>query len=102
MALGPAEKHFFRPDVARDVDDELAHHLEMRERELVAQGIVVGDARDDVVRRFGNVAAIARECRAIDEAWYREQRRASMWMDLRQDIAYGFRMLGWCSSRSPY
>jgi putative ABC transport system permease protein len=36
---------------------------------------------------------IARECRSIDERWYREQRRASMWMDLRQDVTYAVRTL---------
>jgi hypothetical protein len=35
VARRDVEKRFFRPDVARDVDDELAFHLEMRERELV-------------------------------------------------------------------
>ena len=88
-----AEKQFFRPDVARDVDDELTFHLEMRQRELVERGVPPADARERVARRFGNLAAVARECRAIDEAWYREQRRASMWMDLRQDVTYAWRML---------
>lgn len=88
------ERRFFRPDIARDVDDELAYHLEMRERELVAQGVLPGEARAEVRKRFGNVASIARECRAIDESWYREQRRASMWMDLRQDFGFAVRVLG--------
>ena len=88
-----SEKQFFRPDVRRDVDEEIASHLEMRERELVERGLLPGEARDLAARRFGNPAAVARECRAIDEAWYREQRRASMWMDLRQDVAYAFRQM---------
>ena len=32
-------------------------------------------------------------CRDIDERWYREQRRATMWMDFRQDVGYALRML---------
>ena len=87
MSAG-SHKQFFRPDVRRDVDDEIAAHLDMRAREFVERGVLPGEARDLATRRFGNPAAIARECRAIDEAWYREQRRASMWRDLRQDIRY--------------
>ena len=86
-------KQFFRPDVRRDVDDEIAYHLEMRARQLVERGALPDEARESAVQRFGNAASIARECRAIDEAWYREQRRASMWTDLRQDVAYAVRVL---------
>ena len=86
-------KQFFRPDVRRDVDDEIAYHLELRAGELVERGALQGEAREAAARRFGNVSAIARECRAIDEAWYREQRRAGMWTDLRQDLRYAVRIL---------
>ena len=91
MAHQRTEKRFFRPDVERDVGDELTSHLELRQQELIALGVPPDEAREQASRRFGNLAALARECRAIDEAWYREQRRASMWMDLRQDVAYAFR-----------
>lgn len=87
------ERRFWKPDVARDVDDELKHHLEMRQQELAARGLDPVEARDIALRRFGNVNSIAAACREIDERWYREQRRASMWMDLRHDVAYALRML---------
>ena len=93
MSNDRTERQFFRPDVQRDVNEELTSHLEMRQQELVALGVPPGEAREQATRGFGNIAALARECRAIDEAWYREQRRASMWMDLRQDIAYALRLL---------
>jgi len=86
-------RQFFRPDVARDVDEELRSHLELYEEELVARGIGRGEARARAVRRFGDVAAIAQACRRIDEQWYAEQRRASMWRDLRQDVGFALRML---------
>ena len=39
-------KQFFRPDVRRDVDDEIAYHLELRAGELVERGALQGEARE--------------------------------------------------------
>jgi putative ABC transport system permease protein len=87
------ERHIWKPDVRKDVDDELSFHLEMRQRDLAERGAAPRDARDEALRRFGNLHAVAAKCRDIDERWYREQRRANMWMDLRQDVGYALRML---------
>src|SRR5687767_6388351 len=87
------ERRFWKPDVAKDVDDELAQHLDMRARDFAERGLDPVDARDAALRTFGDVQSIAAACRDIDERWYREQRRASMWMDLRQDVTYGLRVL---------
>ena len=87
------ERRFWKPDVSQDVDDELMVHLELRQRELVERGLDPVEAREIAARRFGDVQAIAAACRNIDERWYREHRRASMWMDLRQDVTYGLRVL---------
>ncbi len=89
-----AFRQFFRPALAADVDEELASHLEMRERDLVAEGIPAEQAREIARKRFGNVAVIGRACREIDEGIYRREKRTSMWRDLRQDLAYGVRVLG--------
>jgi predicted permease len=88
-----------RPDrrpwrnVARDVDDELTFHLEMRAREARAKGLHDEAARLEAERRFGDVERIRREVRAIDEEVVRERRRQSMWRDLHQDISYALRGL---------
>ena len=87
------ERRFWKPDVAKDVQDELWVHIEMRQQELAARGLEAAEARELAVRQFGNLKSIAAACRDIDERWYREQRRASMWMDLRQDVTYGLRVL---------
>jgi putative ABC transport system permease protein len=84
-------------DTTKDVHDELAAHLEMRREDLVAGGMPDDRARELAERRFGNMPAIARECRDIDERQLRQGRRARMWTDLRQDISYAFRLL----RRSP-
>jgi predicted permease len=93
MSIGKPGSRLLRPDIRRDVDEELASHVELRQRELVARGMAPAEARDAALRRFGNVAAIARECRDINERSLRAQRRTTMWVDLRQDIGFAFRLL---------
>jgi putative ABC transport system permease protein len=90
---GRPERRIWRPDIRKDVDDELSFHLEMRQRELAERGAAPRDARDEALRRFGDLNTVAAVCRDIDERWYREQRRANMLMDLRQDVGYALRML---------
>jgi predicted permease len=87
------ERRFWKPDVVKDVHDELSHHLDMRQRDYVERGADPVKAGEIAARRFGDVNSIAAACREIDERWYREQRRASMWMDLRQDVGYALRVL---------
>jgi putative ABC transport system permease protein len=90
---GRPERRIWKPDVRKDVDDELSFHLEMRQRDLAERGAAPRDARDEALRRFGDLNTVAAVCRDIDERWYREQRRANMLMDLRQDVGYALRML---------
>jgi putative ABC transport system permease protein len=93
---GRPERRIWHPDardVRRDVDDELAFHLDMRRRDFAARGLAEAAAREAAERRFGDRAAVAAACRHIDEGLIREQRRASMWMDLRQDFSYAVRSL---------
>jgi putative ABC transport system permease protein len=87
------ERRLWRPDVRQDVDDEIAFHLEQRQSEYSGRGMNDTAAREEARRRFGNIEAVAASCRRIDEQWYREQRRASMWNDLRQDSWYAVRAL---------
>lgn len=94
--MSSPRKPFFT-DTGKDVHDELAAHIEMRREDLVADGMSEDQARAAAERRFGNVPAIARECRDIDERHLRQGRRARMWTDLRQDVSYAFRLI----RRSP-
>lgn len=84
--VGPA-------DVRKDVDDEIAFHLELRRQEYAERGLGDADAREAALRRFGDIARVVSECRTIDEQWYREKRRANMVNDLRQDVVYSVRSL---------
>jgi predicted permease len=52
-----------RPDPARDVDDEIRFHLEMRAQEFEERGLTPEAARAAALESFGDVAAIESECR---------------------------------------
>ncbi|MBK7831194.1 MAG: ABC transporter permease [Gemmatimonadetes bacterium] len=77
--------------IARDVDDELRFHLEMREQELRSYGRSADEAAREARARFGDVDAARR---ALRQTEHRAQRR-SQWRDalgaLRADVAYAVR-----------
>jgi hypothetical protein len=52
-------------EVERDIEDELAFHLEMRERELVESGMSQSDARRGAEERFGDVVRVRERCRTV-------------------------------------
>lgn len=52
-------------EIARDIDDELAFHLEMIERELHAEGRGEREAKEEARRRFGDVERVRRACAQI-------------------------------------
>ena len=82
-----------RARVERDVDDEIAFHLAMREERLRAAGLPADEARLAARRRFGDVDRVAGECRAIDAEQVRERRRSEILASIWQDARYGARSL---------
>jgi predicted permease len=69
----------------RDMDEEMRLHRELKERELVAEGISADDARSAAQRRVGNALRLREESR---EAW------GWTWLEnLLQDLRYAARML---------
>ena len=77
----------------REVDSELAFHLEMRIRELVEQGMPVDDARAAALTRFGDVDRITTACRDIGRRRNNDMRRAEWLTELRHDLRYAVRGL---------
>ena len=59
--------------VEQDVEDEIAFHLEMRERELIEEGMDPRAAREEALRYFGDLEGIRRRCREIGRASCRER-----------------------------
>ena len=76
-----------RRGITRDVDRELAFHIEMRTRELVALGKSPADARREAIAVFGDMSAVRTEC--LTEQGHRTRQRArtefmhTLWQDIR-------------------
>ena len=83
-----------KKSVQQEVDDELAFHVEMRVRELVARGLSPEAARADALRRFGDLDTVVTVCRRIGEGRDRDMRRAEYLDELRQDVRYALRQIG--------
>jgi putative ABC transport system permease protein len=75
--------------VERDVDNEVAFHLDMETEQLVARGVDRSEARRRAIRRFGDTTRVREEC--LDTRGVRPVQ------DLAQDLHIGARML----RRSP-
>ena len=84
---------FWSVPVEREVDSELAFHLEMRVRELIEQGMAPDDARAAALARFGDVDQITEACRDIGRRRNDDMRRAEWLTELRHDLRYAVRGL---------
>jgi predicted permease len=82
---------------ARDVNDEIAFHLAMREEKLRATGLSPEEARQRARERFGDADAVANRCVSIDAEITRDSRRDDIVTALSQDARYALRAL----RRSP-
>ena len=82
-----------RARLAREVDDELAFHLETRVRQLVASGLAPDAARREAARQFGDVESVRRSCVTMDEQRELSMRRANYMSEVLQDLAFTLRTL---------
>jgi predicted permease len=82
-----------RPDPKREVDDELAFHLEMRAREFMERGLSEEEARREAAKSFGDVQEIRGDLRQDRAARNEERAKREWWNDLRQDLRYSMRAL---------
>lgn len=83
--------------IDREVDEELAFHLQARTEELLAQGMDPIRAREQAEREFGDVADARRYITRLDRRTNATRQRRDYWGDLRQDVGYALRTL----RRSP-
>ncbi|MFL6261264.1 MAG: ADOP family duplicated permease [Thermoanaerobaculia bacterium] len=80
--------------VEQDVEDEIAFHLEMRARELIEEnGLESGAAREEALRRFGEMEAVRQRCREIGRQTARGRRWTEVAAELRQDAVFALRQL---------
>lgn len=83
--------------IARDVDDELSFHFDMRIAELRASGLSNDAAQQQARTEFGDLEFTRSYCRTQDESAARGDRRADLVAEWRQDVLYAVRTL----RRSP-
>jgi putative ABC transport system permease protein len=83
-----------RPDrLQDDVDEELAFHIEERIAELRASGLDESAAREQALRRFGDVTRFRAETCEIDRSTQREQRRMEIFDAVRRETQQSLRAL---------
>ena len=86
-------QRFWGADPARDVDDELAFHIEMRIDELVRSGWSEREAREATLKRFGDLAEIREECQELGRERLSRHRRADRLDALAQDLRFALRTI---------
>lgn len=79
--------------IRRDVDDEIQFDVEMRIRDLVAEGMNEPDARARAVEEFGDVEATRRYCAKLDAREARSAGRRRWFGDLVHDLAFAWRSI---------
>jgi predicted permease len=79
--------------IRRDVDDELAFHLQARTDALIAGGRSVDEARATAMAEFGDVEDARNYMQQVDADIEHQRRRRDSMSDLRQDLSYGLRTL---------
>ena len=89
--------HFWRANIAADVDAELTFHVDARTEELCAEGLDRSAARTQALREFGDVDFTRRTLQAMDERHAADSRRAHLLADLGRDFQVAIRSL----TRSP-
>jgi len=83
--------------VEKEVDEELAFHMESRARDLMLPGVSEADARRAAEREFGDLVASRRELAAVDRRRRRRERVVQLFETITQDLNHAVRSL----SRSP-
>jgi predicted permease len=97
MGWGPVSRRSFvwprrsAAQIGRDVDDELAHHLELVAEELVSNGWRPEEARREARRRFGDLAHARRAMIDEDRRVERRIRLRTVVESLREDVVFAVR-----------
>jgi len=83
----------WRRSVDEDVLEEFEHHIAERTAANVARGMTPSAAREEALRRFGDVMRAARETIEIDESIVREQKRMELFDALKRELTHSVRSL---------
>ena len=83
----------WRVPIAQEVEEEIAFHLEMRMRELIAQGMDPATARETVLARAGDLARLKQSCIELGRKRDREMRLTQWLEEFRDDVTFAIRQL---------
>ena len=87
----------WRVPIEREVRDEIAHHVQLRTRELIDRGMDPAHARAEAIGRFGNITQAVARLTRLGERRNRSFARQDRWEDFRQDMRFALRQ----SRRQP-
>ena len=83
----------WRVPLDQEFDEEIALHIEMRTRELIAGGMAPAAARAMAIKKMGDVATAKRTCVDLGRKRDREM-SITLWLEeFRDDIRFAFRQL---------
>jgi putative ABC transport system permease protein len=83
----------WRLPIDQEIDEELALHVEIRTRDLIARGMDPKAAREAAVSRLGDIATLKRTMRDLGRKRDREM-RVTLWLEeLWNDLQFAFRQL---------
>ena len=89
----PRWGRWWKPPVDDEVRDEFGFHMEMRVRDLIAEGLSPDEARAEAQRRFGNLQDTSATCRALANERDHHMQRPRRIEAIRQDIRFAVRHL---------
>ncbi|HEY4216113.1 MAG TPA: ABC transporter permease [Gemmatimonadaceae bacterium] len=84
---------FTKRQLEREMDDEIAFHIEARAERLRREGMSAEEARAEAVRRFGDAESVRYECVDVDQVELRRSRMLTFIDDLRGDVRFAWRSL---------
>jgi len=96
MRMPPGVRRLLRlPDtrerLARELDEEVRFHVEMRVARLIAQGVPYDDARAEALRRFGDVQDLRDYCQTMEDAHMERARTRERLSAIVQDFRFALR-----------
>lgn len=77
--------------LARDLDDEIALHIELRTKALIGEGLGEVEARRAAIRRFGSGQRVREGLRLAAQRRERRMWLRRVWTGLKQDTGYAVR-----------
>lgn len=79
--------------LARELDEEVAFHVETRVARLIAEGVPYDDARTEALRRFGDVDDLNQYCATLETAHMRRTRLKERLESLVLDLHFAWRQV---------